>query len=396
MKPVYLYVTPFFPSVSRWQGGFCYDAVKALERDGRYDVRVVLTGLNDQDYEYNGIKVLCIKRIKLPCDCAPFLFTGLNGRILLRKLKNEHIKESEIAVCHANMEPEYAYAVKKRNPSAIVIWQTHWMGAPFTLSVYRLGVIRGLSDLLYIYWRRMLEAVDIVTVLSKLHVEQFGKAYPDGPLGKEIDVREQTLYKRYRRIVPKKMVVFYNGIDTSVFCPGERCHNGHFTIGCIGNFGPTKGQMTLIKAFESVKPKLPDAKLVFIGSGPCLESCKAEVEKAGLADSVKFEQECDHLKLPNIYRSFDLFALPSWQEGFCCVLVEAAGCGTPVVTTDAISFKEVIPPEDYAKWLFKPRDHEQLADKILNFYKCRYHFAFARSMDINLLWEEFLDEVCRT
>lgn len=392
-RPIYLYITPFFPSASRWQGGFCYDAVRALMHGGRYEVRVFLTGKTKDDYDYNGIRVHCVRRLKFPLDCAPFLFARLNGWLFKRKLKSLGIDIANVAVCHSNMEPEYSFAIKLANPKAKVLWQTHWMGAPFSLSIYRLGVLKGLSDLLYLHWRKMLEAMDVVVVLSELHKSQFGMAYPDGPLGRAIDMREQTLFRRYRAISPPKICVFYNGIDTSVFCPQNRLQHNGFVIGCIGNFGPTKGQMTLIKAFPKILRHIPDAKLVFVGSGPKLEECKQEAEALCVSDAITFESECDHLTLADKYRSFDLFVLPSWREGFCCVLVEAVGCGTPAMATDAISFKEVIPKEDWGKWLIKPMDHVALAAKIVDYHDKKYEFRFNRSMDINDLWKDFLDAI---
>lgn len=41
-KPIYLYITPFFPSSRTWQGGFCLDAVRAIRADGRYEVVVMV------------------------------------------------------------------------------------------------------------------------------------------------------------------------------------------------------------------------------------------------------------------------------------------------------------------------------------------------------------------
>ena len=154
MNNIYIYITPFFPSAKRWQGGFCYDAVEALKKVSDFDVRVIKTGETNDDYEYNGVRVYGLRRLKLPLDCAPFLFTWLNGFLLKRKLKKIGVDIRDVAVCHANMEPEYAYAVKKANPKSKVLWQTHWMGAPFTLSVYRLGIVKGLTDILYLYWRK--------------------------------------------------------------------------------------------------------------------------------------------------------------------------------------------------------------------------------------------------
>lgn len=394
-KPIYLYITPYFPSESRWQGGYCYDAVRAIIHDGRYDVKVVVTGVGQCDYNYNGLHVNCIKRAKLPFDCAPFLFTRINGWLLKRKLVLMGVALSDIAVCHSNVEIDYSSYIKKLNPNIRAIWQSHssWMGAPFSLYTYRIGVIKGLSDLLYLYWRKMLESMDVVVVLSKLHVKQFGKAYPNGPLGLEIDIRDQTLIRHYRLIKPKRISILYNGIDAKVFNPIGRCSHNDFIIGCVANFGATKGQITLIKAFATIVKTIPNAKLIFVGSGQKLDECKKVTVDLGLNEKIVFKKECDHLKLADIYRSFDLFVLPSWQEGFCCVLVEAAGCGTPSMATDAISFREVIPEEDWNKWLIKPKDHIALAEKIVDYHAKRYKFRFNRSMDINDLWREFLDEI---
>lgn len=396
-KPIYLYITPFFPSDDNWRGGYCFDAVEALKQVGEYDVYVLRTGSASGDYNYNGVHVYCLKRLKLPFDCAPFLFTWINGMILKRKLKKLGVDLHDVAVCHANMEPEYAYAIKKANPRVKAIWQTHshWMGAPFSLWVYRLGIVKGLTDILYLYWRKMLEAMDVVVLLSQLHVKQFGKAYPDGPLGREIDMREQTLFKKYRSIKPKKTIVFYNGINTEVF-KREECgeRQNSFTIGCVANFGPTKGQMTLLRATKRLVDAgaIPNLRVKLIGSGPMLETCKAYVVKNGLDGSVEFISEVDHLKLPEVYRSFDLFVLPTWQEGFCCTLVEAVGCGVPAMTTKAVSFREVIPEEDQEKWLITPQDDAELAEKIIRYYTERPAFKFNRSMDINDLWHEFIIE----
>jgi glycosyltransferase involved in cell wall biosynthesis len=392
-KPIYLYVTPFFPSALHWQGGFCYDAVRALIHDARYDVRILLTGSSDHDYDYHDVRVHCVRRLKFPLDCAPFFLVRLNGWLFKRKLRKLGIDIGRVSVCHSNVNPEYSFVVKRENPKAKVLWQTHRMGAPFSISVYRLGIVLGLSDLLYLYWRKMLEAMDVVVVLSRLHVTQFGKAYPDGPLGRVIDMRQQTLFRCYRRIEPKKVCVLYNGIDTSIFNNYGRPEHIGFVIGCVGNFGATKGQDTLIRAFNLIKPSLPEARLVFIGSGPRLLQCQALVKELGLEKDVVFEIECDHLKLADWYKSFDLFILPTYNEGFCCVLVEAVGCGTPSMTTDMISFREVVPKEDHAKWLFRPDDANQLASKIIDYHKNRFVFRFNCSMDINDLWRRFLDEI---
>ena len=38
MKPIYVIVTPYFPSARCWRGSYCYDFAVALMRLGEYDV----------------------------------------------------------------------------------------------------------------------------------------------------------------------------------------------------------------------------------------------------------------------------------------------------------------------------------------------------------------------
>lgn len=396
--PIYLYITPFFPSEKSWRGGFCLDAVKAIRRTGKFDVRVAVMG-SGESYEYEGFRVIALGWKTLPLEIAPYLMFSYNRRNLLKALRREGIDVNKVAVCHSNVYPEPSYILKKENPSCKAIWQTHRMGEPFNIENYHIGAKKGICDLQYLYWRKMLEGVDCVALLSERHKKLFGKALPEGPLGNAIDLREQTLLKRYRAITPKKTVVFYNGIDKSVFTEDENGRNKHrkekplFVIGCVANFGPYKGQMVLLKAIKRLRDKIGGLRVKLVGSGPQIENCKPYVVSNGLSDIVEFINECDHLELPKMYRSFDLFVLPTTCEGFCCTLVEAVGCGVPAIATRAVSFEEVIPVDDKNKWLCEPNDDVDLSEKIYSYYCNRYAFRFNQSLDINDLWRKFLGEV---
>ena len=69
MKPIYLVITPFFPTVESFRGPYVYDQVKVLERDGRYRVVVLKpTGWlhKEENYEYGGVKVYRFATFDLP------------------------------------------------------------------------------------------------------------------------------------------------------------------------------------------------------------------------------------------------------------------------------------------------------------------------------------------
>ena len=85
MKPIYLFVTPFFPSPESWRGGFCLDAAQALIRDGRFNVRVFVPGTGP-DYEVEGVRVYRFPRTILRGELAPFLVDGRNARAFVRRV----------------------------------------------------------------------------------------------------------------------------------------------------------------------------------------------------------------------------------------------------------------------------------------------------------------------
>ena len=59
MKPVYLYITPFFPGPDTWRGAYSLDFVRALTRLSDYDVRVVIPGRGPEVGQLYGSSV-CI------------------------------------------------------------------------------------------------------------------------------------------------------------------------------------------------------------------------------------------------------------------------------------------------------------------------------------------------
>jgi glycosyltransferase involved in cell wall biosynthesis len=82
------------------------------------------------------------------------------------------------------------------------------------------------------------------------------------------------------------------------------------------------------------------ATLDIIGAGPEAGALASSASRLGLADRVTFRGFVDQGDLPDVYRSFDVVAVPSlpspgWLEQFCRVAVEAMASGIPVVVTDA-------------------------------------------------------------
>ena len=391
-KPIYLYITPFFPSPGNWRGGYCLDAAKAIARDGRYDVRVMVAGKGD-DYEWDGMKVSRFRRVTAPSGTIPFVLEGLNNRIFRCKLKSMGIDSCDVAVCHANTLDcgHYAAFFKRLNPCAKTIVQMH-SSYSLHLDSGRIGVVPIHATLLYFYYRRVCANVDVLGFVSDMSRRTFGKRYVGAPEGEVKDVRSLLWLGRFLPSLklPRQAVV-YNGVDTSLFFPKEKPRHDGFIIGCVANFQPLKDHMTLLKAANILKGRIDGLKVRLIGSGVTLNSCKQYVKEHDLEGIVSFEKEIDHRHLPDFYRSLDLFVLPSRLEGFLCVCAESWACGTPAIFCENIGLSELVPDEQKYKWLFKPRDAEGLAVKIAAYCNATWVQEFACDLEINGIWKTFLD-----
>ena len=390
-KPIYLYITPFFPSPGNWRGGYCLDAAKAIARDGRYDVRVMVAG-KGEDYEWDGVKVSRFRRVTAPSGTIPFVLEGFNNRIFRCKVKSMGIDPCDVAVCHANTLDcgHYAAFFKRLNPNAKTVIQLH-SSYSLHLDSGRLGLIPIHASMLYFYYKRICANVDVLAFVSDMSRRTFGKRYVGTPEGEVKDVRSLLWLGRFLPSLklPRQAVV-YNGVDTSLFFPKEKPRHDGFIIGCVANFQPLKDHMTLLKAANILKDKINGLKVRLVGSGETLNNCKQYVKEHGLERIVSFEREMDHRDLPDFYRSLDLFVLPSRLEGFVCVCVESWACGTPSIFCENISLSELVPPEERNKWMFKSTDAEDLAAKVLTYQTKPTEQIFIDNLQIDAIWRNFI------
>lgn len=146
------------------------------------------------------------------------------------------------------------------------------------------------------------------------------------------------------------------GVDTERFQPGpeDRAALGldphAFVIAFVGWLVPRKGIDYLLLALRELvnDPEFANTKiqLLIVGSGAGLDRVHTLVKRLGIGDHCVFAGSLPYSAMPNVYRSADVFALPSvaveqWQEQFGMSLIEAMSCGKPVVASRSGSIDEV-------------------------------------------------------
>ncbi len=121
-------------------------------------------------------------------------------------------------------------------------------------------------------------------------------------------------------------------------------------IGNVAHLAKHKGQRHLVAAFDALAPHYPDVHLVIVGEGEERAFLESEITRRRLGGRVHLagfhEDVAAHLA------AFDLFVMPSEQEGLCTSLLDALGAGLPVVGSRTGGIPEII--EDEVTGLLAP------------------------------------------
>lgn len=124
---------------------------------------------------------------------------------------------------------------------------------------------------------------------------------------------------------------------------------------------PRKNTETLLRALPEVLERVPGARLRVVGGGPRLPRLQELVTELRLGAVVELVGELPETEdVRAEYRAADVFCLPSRQEGFGLVFLEAMASGLPVVAGRAGAVPEVV-PDGVAGLLVPPLDGGALA-----------------------------------
>jgi glycosyltransferase involved in cell wall biosynthesis len=148
-------------------------------------------------------------------------------------------------------------------------------------------------------------------------------------------------------IIPNGLRPHFHRISDPVLL-GATAHKfglTHPLILGVGTLEPRKNHMGLIKAFhqiQSEKRARPAMLALAGGPGWLYEQTRQLVSELKLEKRVRFLGRVSELELCLLYNLADVFAFPSFCEGFGVPPLEAMACGTPVVTSNTSSLPEVV------------------------------------------------------
>ncbi len=151
-----------------------------------------------------------------------------------------------------------------------------------------------------------------------------------------------------------KVLVVGNAVDTAKFQPVPRTEArrqlglpaGARVLVTVGALVERKGFHRVIEVLPALLREHPGLIYLVVGGpspeGDCSARLRAQVQRYGLEDQVRFLGPMipEALKLP--LSAADLFVLPSSNEGWANVILEAMACGIPVLASDVGGNAEVV------------------------------------------------------
>lgn len=170
------------------------------------------------------------------------------------------------------------------------------------------------------------------------------------------------------RVVP-------NEIDPSRFAPGThvpgalraelRLGPSDRVVLFVHRLAPRKGALRLPALAARLAAFASDVRMVIVGDGPSAAAVQAIVgERAELAHMVRFTGWVPNSEIPRYYALADVLIMPSEEEGFPRVLLEAMAAGVPFVATDVGGVRDLC---DVAQqWgVVSPQDEDAFAKRVL-------------------------------
>jgi N-acetyl-alpha-D-glucosaminyl L-malate synthase BshA len=200
---------------------------------------------------------------------------------------------------------------------------------------------------------------------SYLPITRFSIEQSDGVTAVSRYLRDATL-RTFE--VKKEIEVVYNFVNCDNYRPTENIElrenytpNGEKILIHLSNFRAVKRPTDVVEIFRRVQARIP-AALLMVGDGPERSSAEWMAREHHLEKKVHFLGKRDNIE--DLIAISDLLLLPSENESFGLVALEAMACQVPVVVSRVGGLPEVV-TDGVDGYLVEPHNLDQMAERAL-------------------------------
>jgi glycosyltransferase involved in cell wall biosynthesis len=226
-----------------------------------------------------------------------------------------------------------------------------------------IGVVNALSGLGYLFRSNTKSARFLQVPIFFLL--KYSLNHPNSILLLQNQDDASLFIKRGIATKEKIAVIRGSGVDLTKFFPSEENNNTPPIILLASRMLWDKGVGEFVEAADKVNSGEQKARFVLVGK-PDKNNPKS-IERKQLEkwnETGMIEWWGFHEDMPQVLQNSDIVVLPSYYEGVPKVLIEAAACGKPIITTNVPGCREIV-KDGYNGYLVEEKNSKDLADKAL-------------------------------
>lgn len=180
----------------------------------------------------------------------------------------------------------------------------------------------------------------------------------------------------------------YDNEDSYLKSPSEI-----IKIGCPGRLVKHKNQDLVIDSFKVLLEKEYSVHLYIAGDGEDRIKLSNKTLSLGIEKNISFLGNLHSHEMIDFYKDMDIIVLPSLNEAFGLVLIEALSMGKPVLVSSsfgALGFMDL--KESFLKeMVFNPRSREDLTSKLIGFINSwTYNKTYFRNLSLLYFKQELI------
>lgn len=233
--------------------------------------------------------------------------------------------------------PESILALNINNPKYIVLHFMHGVQNPLDMPRYKWGKI--ISPLFWLLYLKKLNNIEyILAAADKVNIEKFQ--------------RENRFFK--------KIISFPTRYDDAIFKPFNQQKSKKATFVYCGRINLVKGWKLLINSFIYYLKYFGNAHLIIVGDGEDKIKLDKIIYKNNLSQNVTITGFIEKDEIVVWLNKAHVFLMPSYREGWSTSMIEALGCGLPIVSTNISAATNMI-IENENGYILKSRNSKEFA-----------------------------------
>ncbi len=156
-------------------------------------------------------------------------------------------------------------------------------------------------------------------------------------------------FLRQENVPQQQIACVYDGVDLQHYHPRTMTGRGahaRIILGIVGQIGRRKGHLVLLEAFHRLSQRYPRLELWIVGKEPQQSAEKYTEQLHRYIHAMELETSVTFLgfrsDIPALLEQLDILVLPSLQEPFGKIVIEAMAMEKPVVASEVGGVPEIV------------------------------------------------------